>query len=176
MPDLIECRIDDREVTRTLDRLARKVADLRPVMRDISLDMLHAVHQNFEDQGRPNPWKRSKRAAKDGGQTLQDTQRLYRSISPRSDATSAVVGTNVAYAKYLHFGFHGTVTAHVRAHRRKVAARDQKQGRRKSASGVSFVRAHSRTMKLNLPARPFLTLADDDTRRIVERMKRYLGE
>jgi phage gpG-like protein len=29
-------------------------------------------------------------------------------------------------------------------------------------------------MKLNLPARPFLVLADDDTRRIVERMRRYL--
>lgn len=174
MSDLIECRIDDREVTRTLDRLARKVADLRPVMREISFVMLEAVHENFASEGRPNPWKKSRRAKRGGGETLQDTKRLWRSISARSDASSAMVGTNVVYAAAHHFGFKGRVTAHVAAHRRKVKSRDQKQGRKKTASGVSFVRAHTRVMDINLPARPFLVLADDDTRRIVERMKKYL--
>jgi phage virion morphogenesis protein len=176
MSDLIECRIDDREVTRTLERLARKVADLSPVMREISGVMLDAVHDNFATEGSRtgNPWKKSKRSIRDAGQTLQDTQRLYRSIQAHSDAHGAVVGTNVAYAAAHHFGVNKTVTARVAAHRRKVKSRDQKQGRKKSASGVAFVRAHSRTMKLNLPARPFLVLADDDTRRIVERMRRYL--
>ena len=173
---MIEARIDDRDVTRTLGRLARKVADLRPVMREISFVMLEAVHQNFESQGRPNPWKKSKRAARSGGRTLQDTKRLWRSISARSDASSAMVGTNVVYAAAHHFGFKGRVTAHVAAHRRKQASRDQKQGRKKTASGVSFVRAHTRTMNINLPARPFLVLADDDTRKIVERMRRYIGD
>lgn len=173
---MIEARIDDRDVTRTLGRLVRKGRDLRPVMREISGVMLDAVHQNFESQGRPNPWKKSKRAARSGGRTLQDTNRLYRSIQAQSDSTSAMVGTNVAYAAAHHFGFKGRVTATVAAHRRKVASRDQKRGRKKTASGVSFVRAHTRTMNINLPARPFLVLADDDTRRIVERMKRYLGD
>lgn len=174
MPEMIEARIDDRDVTRTLGRLARKVSDLRPIMRVISGVMLDAVHENFEQQGRPNPWKKSKRASQTSGRTLQDTNRLYRSILAQSDSTSARVGTNVAYAAAQHFGFKGRVTARVAAHRRKQASRDQKQGRKKTASGVSFVRAHTRTVNMNLPSRPFLVLADDDTRRIVERMKSYL--
>lgn len=159
MADLIDIRVDDREVLRHLDRLAAKAADLSPVMREISFDMLDAVHRNFEDGGRPNPWKRSQRAARDGGRTLQDTNRLYRSIAPRSDANSAAVGTNVVYAKYLQFG----TRAHTVVPRRAKALRIPGVGFRKKADIPA------------MPARPFLVLTDDDTRKIVERMKRYLA-
>ena len=54
--------------------------------------MLDAVHENFEQQGRPNPWKKSKRASRTSGRTLQDTNRLYRSILAQSDSTCVVYG------------------------------------------------------------------------------------
>ena len=121
-------------------------------------EMLDAVHQNFESGGRPNPWQKSKRAIRDGGKTLQDSGRLYRSITPRSDATSAVVGTNVVYARYLQFG----TRAHTVAPKRAKALRIPGVGFRKKAAIPA------------MEARPFLVLTDADTRKIVDRMKRHL--
>jgi len=199
---LIEAKIDDRELLRTLDKLSRKVRDLAPVMREISGDMLDSVHENFAREGRPNPWKKSRRAAETGGHTLQDTNRLYRSITARSDANSAMVGTNVKYAAIHHFG--GTIkkkesqkVIHFKRGTVDQFANQDDANRQlhmpngrtlyfKRGAGAGFHRANmkaSYAMKvtigaheITMPARPFLVLADADTRKIVERIKKYLGD
>ena len=104
MSDLISLRIDDRGVDADLARLLAKVGNTRPVMREISHDMRDAVLENFEREGRPSPWKKSRRAAKQGGRTLQHTRRLMKSITPDSSVDTARVGTNLKYAAIHHFG------------------------------------------------------------------------
>lgn len=146
---MIDIKIEDREVTSHLEQLARKVRDLSPIMREISEDMLDAVQENFDKEGRPGRWPELSPAykrwlTKNGktGKMLNRTAAgLYHSIQPRYDSRSAIVGTNKKYAAIHHFG---------------------------GAAG--------RGKKAKIPARPYLVLDDSDTRQIVERMKRYLSE
>jgi phage virion morphogenesis protein len=100
---MIKITIDDREVKKMLRDLASRVKDRRPLMREIAEIMHDAVMENFEQEGRPK-WKPSKRAQKQGGQTLQDTGSLAASISSRHDNNSAQVGTNKKYAAIHQFG------------------------------------------------------------------------
>lgn len=182
MSDMISVRIDDREVNKVMERLMRKASDMSPAMREISGDMIDAVQENFARQGRPLRWKQSRRAKKQGGQTLQDTNRLYRSIMPRYDATSAMVGTNVRYAAIHHFG--GKIRHPARdriLHFSQVKRGKMTSGR--PGTGDRFARAgkahyamkvSGKAYEVDMPARPFMQLEDSDTRRILDRMQRYL--
>lgn len=165
---MIDVKVDDREVTSHLERLARKVRDLSPIMREISEDMLDAVQENFDKEGRPGRWPELSpsykrwltRKGKTGKMLNRSAAGLYHSITSRSDADSAMVGTNKKYAAIHHFG--GTV--------------------RINPATRTFVRNGARRLAINMghsvkiPARPYLHLDDSDTRLIVERMKRYLDE
>ena len=55
------------------------------------------------------PWRPSQRAIEDGGLTLTDTGHLRQSITAASDATSAIIGTNLVYAAIHQNG--GTIRA-----------------------------------------------------------------
>ncbi|MGC8736762.1 MAG: phage virion morphogenesis protein [Dissulfurimicrobium sp.] len=103
MPN-ITITIDDREVMDALKGLQARLGDLTPAMRTVARMMESAVQRNFAEGGRPDKWKPSKRALRQNGQTLMDTGRLKNSITSRSDATSAEVGTNVEYAAIHQFG------------------------------------------------------------------------
>lgn len=184
MPDMISVKIDDQQVVDHLKQLEKKAGDLSQVMRDISEDMLDAVLENFAKEGRPNPWKKSKRGKKDSGKTLQDTARLMKSITARSDSKSAMVGTNVKYAAIHHFGGKIRHPARDRVmHFRQVQRGKMTHG--KPGTGDRFAKASKahyamkvsgKAYTINMPARPYLLLADSDTLKIVERMKRYLEE
>lgn len=100
---MIEIKIDDREVRKLLDGIKKRAEDMSPVMRRIAGKMRDAVEENFAQEGRPR-WKRSKRAEREGGKTLQDTRQLNSSISEKSDSHSAAVGTNKVYAAIQQFG------------------------------------------------------------------------
>jgi phage gpG-like protein len=89
-------------------------------------------------------------------------------------AVHQTIGTNVGYAHVHEFGFNGQVS--VPAHRRKVKSRDQfvkeervsqKTGRKyrariKVASGVTYVRAHTRWMQFEARAPFGHGLADNE--------------
>jgi phage gpG-like protein len=96
---MFEITVDDKQVKDLLARLSQRAGNLSPIMRQIAGDMHAAVEENFETEGRSldAPWKKSARAARQGGKTLRDTGRLAASISSRSTATEAIVGTNVVY-------------------------------------------------------------------------------
>ncbi|MCO8092067.1 phage virion morphogenesis protein [Acinetobacter pseudolwoffii] len=51
-----------------------------------------------------NPWKISWRAKLQGGETLRDTGRLMNSYTHNVLSSGVEVGTDVAYAPYLHYG------------------------------------------------------------------------
>lgn len=91
------------------------------------------------------------------------TGRLRRSITAQfsgdGDSFQAMIGTNVRYGRVHEFGFKGDVN--VPEHKVKEFQRMQSQafGRPMKNPRMVNVRAHvvkAHTMKMNMPARPFL--------------------
>lgn len=144
---MIDAIIDAREITRTLDRLAGLVNDLRPVMADLSADMLDAVKENFDQEGRPSRWpalapstlRPLARKGKTGKMLNRSAGGLYHSISRESNGTRAIVGTNKIYAAIHQFG--------------------GKAGRGR---------------RVTIPARPYLVLTDADQQRMLATLRRHL--
>lgn len=84
----------------------KAVVDFSPAMRTIADIMRTQTLERFEAETGPDGvrWRPSQRAIEDGGLTLTDSGHLKQSISAASDATSAVVGTNLLYAAIHQFG------------------------------------------------------------------------
>lgn len=107
---MIEIKVNSAAVTHTLERLAQRVSDMRPAMRDIADELRYQSMVNFEQQGRPR-WQplstatlaanKSRRA---GGQILRDTGRLMNSLRPSYTGNSATVASDVKYAAMHQFG------------------------------------------------------------------------
>lgn len=179
---MISLKVDDRGVDTTLARLIAKGTAMRPVMREISQDMRDAVLENFEQEGRPSPWKKSRRAAKQGGKTLQDQRHLMKSITPDSSADTARVGTNVKYAAIHHFGgpirFKGRerILNFKQVRRGKMTHSRPGTGDRFAKAGKAHysMEVSGKAYSVTMPARPYMLLMDDDLAKIVQRMKRYL--
>jgi len=139
-----------------LETMARRLTHRVPLMRAISEDMHAAVMENFEQQGRPK-WKSIERA----GEILQLTGRLKRSIDSDSDNDSAVVGTNVIYANIHNQG--GKTRPHVIRPRNKKAL----------AFGGRVVKKVNHPGS-DIPARPFLTMTDEDLDGVTQTINDYL--
>lgn len=89
----------------------RALVDFTPAMGTIADYMRSQVVLNFETETGPDgkKWQPSQRAIADGGLTLTDRGHLRQSITAASDATSAIVGTNIIYARIHQTG--GRITA-----------------------------------------------------------------
>lgn len=184
MSDLIALKVDDRSVDATLARLVAKATAMRPAMREISHDMRDAVLENFEREGRPSPWKKSRRSAKQGGKTLQDQRHLMKSITPDSSADVARVGTNLKYAAIHHFGgpirFKGRdrIMNFKQVRRGKMTFSRPGTGDRFAKAGKAHysMKVSGKPYSVDMPARPYVLLLDDDLAKIIKRMKKYLED
>ena len=174
--------IDDREVRELFATLARKGADLAPVMRQIAASLEAATQLRFKDGISPSgaPWLplspvtravRAKRSRSRGAaavasalggamQPLLDTGRLRGSITSTYSAKQAVVGTNVAYGPIHQFGFRGpqSVKPHTRRSRK---------------GSTHQVRGHTRSM--NVPARPYFGLSAADRAEVLEILREHIA-
>lgn len=158
----ITIQLHDDQVTRLVSSITKRLSDLTPLMRQIAGIMQDAVEENFAQEGRPK-WKPSGRAMRDGGVTLQDTGRLAASITSRFTARSASVGTNVAYAAIHQFG--GRTGPHVIRPKHKKAL---------FWSGAKHPVKSVNHPGSTIPARPFLSLTDEDWAEIRAAAARYL--
>ncbi len=107
---MITIQVNSAAVTHTLARLAQRVSDMRPAMRDIADELHYQSMVNFEQQGRPRwqPLSAATQAAnkgkRAGGQILSDVGNLKNSLRPSSNANSARVSSDVEYAAIHQFG------------------------------------------------------------------------
>lgn len=166
---LIDIKIDDREIKTALARMRRAAVDMRPAFRDIGEELLLSVKRNFEEEGRPEKWKKSRRADNEGGQTLSDKATLRNSFTYRASGTRLVLGTAVAYAAAHHFGLDKAVS--VPSHRRLVK---KAYGKTLKFPVWAHVKAHSFNPKI--PARPFLMIQENDKASILGILRRHLGD
>lgn len=165
MSDSLSIKIDNEKVTKALRRLSEKTSNLRPVMRAIAENIMDSTKENFFREGARlgEKWQdlsplTKKWRSEHGydGKMLQVKRKLYNSISAYSDNDSAIVGTNLVYAKVHQLGIDKSVS--IKAHTRKILKAGKK---RKSKIEV---KAHSKELKI--PARPFLGLTDGDIKGI----------
>jgi phage virion morphogenesis protein len=171
----ITVTIDDAALLAELDRLGAAAAGPRPALERIGAHLEFTTQLRFERENSPDGkrWSPSKRARKQGGQTLTDSGRLRASITHVIHDTAVDVGTNVIYAAIHQFG--GKITQHARSQRAYFRISSEAGHTRfhgfAKASKANFERwvtigQHVTTM----PARPFLGVdaADlDEIRHII---------
>ena len=100
----LNVKIEDGQVKAMLTQLKERTQNMKPAFNLIGQIVRNSVIKNFMEGGRPEKWKPSKRAMKEGGQTLADTGRLRNSIKSKAFTNRAEVGTNVIYAAIHQFG------------------------------------------------------------------------
>lgn len=115
---------------------------LREVLRESTL-------RRFDTATGPDgkKWKKSIRAATEGGQTLVNTADLKNSIHAIATSDMAAVGTNKVYARTHQFGDERTIRSDGK---RPWPSRSAASGSAKKASESRF------------PARPYLGVDDGD--------------
>jgi phage virion morphogenesis protein len=88
---------------RMLDRAAAHFTGAtRGLMEECGEAIATGIDEAFEKETAPDgtTWKKSERAASEGGKTLDDTSELRNSIGYEATVDAVAVGTNVPYAVY----------------------------------------------------------------------------
>ena len=169
MAKALKISVDSKQVDAALLKKIRKLRKPEPALKDMALYMVRSVKRNFKAQGRPTKWKQSQRAKRERGETLSDTGNLRGSISYMIAKSTAMVGTNVLYARIHQFG--GTIQ---RPDCSPYIITDigpifmKKDGR--YPAGTKFTKPHAITM----PARPFLMFQRADYKALNKIMLRHL--
>lgn len=144
----------DGEVDELLARLHQMSGiDKAGVMNAAAEGLRTSTLERFRSEESPegNRWKPSVRAERQGGKTLTKSAGLKNSIRAQADSTGAAVGTNLAYAATHQFGDERTVRA--------------KNGRYlRFQIGDRWMSVTS--VRVNIPARPFLGISRDDEEEI----------
>ncbi|MGL9774410.1 MAG: phage virion morphogenesis protein [Sodalis sp. (in: enterobacteria)] len=139
-----------------LKRLAQSLSHRQPLMRSLSEDLYDAVMENFEQEKRPR-WMPIDRA----GKILQQSGRLAASIDSDADNDQAVVEINVVYTRIHQQGT--TTRPHIIPPRyKKALAFNGRVVKRVNHPGST------------IPARPFLSLTEQDYQALVHTVNDYL--
>lgn len=148
---MIEIKINNEtEILAALKTLEQGFTSRLPLMRRLSGTMYSAVMQNFDAGGRP-AWQGLKFRQ---GKPLNDTGHLRSSISESATPDDAIVGTNAKHAAIHHFG--GIIKA-------------------KNAPYLMIPVGNGfrRVKQVTIPARPFLTLTNQDENDLVDDVQDY---
>lgn len=148
---------DSSELQEKLEALSK--LNRHALMKNISEGLRTSTMDRFRQAKSPEgkPWEPSIRSQEGRGITLTQTARLKNSIKSIADANSAAVGTNTIYAATHQFGDEGRT---IRAKKAKALLFRYK--------GV-WVKAKKVTV--NIPARPYLGISDEDMEDIKETME-----
>ena len=144
----------DGEVDGLLARL-KQMSDIDKagVMNAIAEGLRTSTVERFSSEESPEgtKWKPSIRTTRQGGKTLTKSVGLKNSIKAQADGTGAAVGTNLVYAATHQFGDERTIRA-------------KKGSYLRFQIGDRWVSIPS--VRVNIPARPFLGISKDDEEEI----------
>ena len=153
------------ELPELAEKLSRLSAiDKTGINNAIAEALRSGTIERFESEKSPEgaAWNKSIRASEKGGLTLTMTGQLKGSINARATEEGAEVGTNLVYAATHQFGTSGRV---IRAKNKPYLAFEY----------------HGRTIRkkqvtVNIPARPFLGISDEDRQEIKSLVEEALSE
>ena len=92
---MLEIKLDAAKLEHGLSTLLKNAANTRPMMRGIATELLSMTEENFESESwGEQRWKRSRRAADEGGKTLQKSGQLAASLTTQVGSNYARIGSN----------------------------------------------------------------------------------
>ena len=146
---IIQIDIDSSPIRRILDQLIAKGSDMSDPFRAIAGIMEHAVEKNFAQQGRPS-WLPL------AASTVSARERKH----PGAGIRILQDAGNLA----------GSISARSDAFHASVGAGG---GAKEYAAIHQFGGDAGRNHASHIPARPYLTLGDDDTEEIIDILEQY---
>ena len=100
---MLEIKLDAERLDHGLSTLLKNATDTRTMMRGIATELLSITEENFESEGWGGQrWKQSRRAADEGGKTLQKSGQLVASLTTQVGSNYARIGSNKKYAAIHH--------------------------------------------------------------------------
>ena len=150
----------EEKILKWLAKVEQKSKDNTELYSALGDILLDGVHDRFKRGVAPDgrPWQKSWRAIAQNGQTLRDTGRLLNSIITITKKNNVIVGTDVLYAKLMHYG--GTIRA-------------------KSKPYLVFKTPTGGWVKrksVTVPARPILGVSEDDAQNMLTAIEEYLED
>ena len=143
----IEIKIDNNDVERKLLELAQKGENLRPLMKNIAGIFASATEENFKNEGRPDKWTELSEATK--------KQRTKQKKWPGQ--ILQVSGQLASSISTQHDNESAVIGSNL-----DYAAIHQLGGQA------------GKNKKVEIPARPYLKLTDDDFNEILDATKNFL--
>lgn len=142
--------------TRRLIKKMKKLSDINRsgINQALAESVRTSTRERFKTEKSPEgkQWKKSIRASQNGGVTLTKSAGLKNSIKSTSDGSGFAVGTNKIYAKTHQFGEDG----------RKITIKAKTSKGLIFKIGDQWIRKKQVVIKVNIPARPFLGLSEED--------------
>lgn len=153
------------DVRRLMKRLkGLEETNIRGVSLALAESLRTSTRERFREEKSPEgkDWKKSIRAAEEGGTTLTDSAGLKNSIKSTADGSGFAVGTNKIYARTHQFG------------------EKSRTIRAKTPKGMVFqvggVWRRVKRVKITIPARPILGISEEDMVEIKSTLEDALAE
>jgi phage virion morphogenesis protein len=164
-----------------LGGLMSRMQSTQPAMKIVGEILRTSVVRNFEVGGRPEKWQPLSKAyirrrKKGAASILRLTGRLMNSINARATDDSAIVGTNVEYARIHQLG--GEIKRVTKAGAMPVNKAGKfmsrkAASRRKTAVAVRF-HGGGKSYVITMPARPYLVVQEEDRVEMLRAVKEYI--
>ena len=143
----IEIKIDNKDVERKLLELAQKSENLRPLMKNIAGIFASATEENFKNEGRPDKWTE-----------LSEATKKQRTKQKKWPGQILQVSGQLAMSITTQYDNESAVIGSNKVY----AAIHQLGGQA------------GKNKKVEIPARPYLKLTDDDFNEILDATEHYL--
>ena len=143
----IEIKIDNKDVERKLLELAQKGENLRPLMKNIAGIFASATEENFKNEGRPDKWTE-----------LSEATKKQRTKQKKWPGQILQVSGQLASSISTQYDDESAVIG----------------------SNLDYAAIHQlggqagKNKKVEVPARPYLKLTDDDFNEILDATKNFL--
>lgn len=156
--------------TRRLIKRLKELSDIdkKGVNRALAEAVRSSTRERFKEEKSPEDkrWEKSIRASQEGGVTLTKSADLRNSIKSTSAPSGFAVGTNKIYARTHQFGEKG----------RKITIRAKTSKGLIFKIGDQWIRKRQVTVKVKIPARPFLGLSEEDLLEIKSTLENVFEE
>lgn len=143
----IEIKIDNNDVERKLLELAQKSENLRPLMKNIAGIFASATEENFKNEGRPDKWTE-----------LSEATKKQRTKQKKWPGQILQVSGQLASSISTQYDDESAIIG----------------------SNLDYAAIHQlggqagKNKKVEIPARPYLKLTDDDFNKIFDATKNFL--
>lgn len=154
--------------------MIRRGQNTTPAMRVIGEIGRTSIVKNFVAEGRPTPWKESRRAQKEGGKTLTKTTRLMKSIIPAPGRDYVDIGTNVVYAAVHNFGKEIKQPARERILHFRHKGKSNVNLFSKPKKAKFGMKVAGKAYTISMPKREFMLIQPEDWKEIERALGEYL--